>query len=55
MVAAMVIWGISWPSAKIIGRYADPELIMVWRFIFAAGTMASIMFFMGIKSEFPKK
>ena len=55
MVAAMLIWGISWPSAKITGRYADPELIMVWRFIFAAATMTSIMFFMGIKSQFPKK
>ena len=55
MVAAMLIWGISWPSAKITGRYADPELIMIWRFIFAAATMTSIMFFIGIKSKFPKK
>ncbi len=55
MVGAMLIWGISWPNAKIAGRYADPELLMVWRFIFAGSTMLPIMLIMGIKPIFPKR
>lgn len=55
MVFAMLIWGISWPNAKIAGRYADPELLMAWRFILAAITMIPIMMYMGIKAVFPKR
>ena len=54
MVVAMLIWGISWPNAKIAGQYASADLLMVWRFIFAGITMLPIMFFMGIKPTFPR-
>ena len=40
---AMFIWGISWPSAKIVGRYADADLLMFWRFVIGAITMLPIM------------
>jgi len=40
MVFAMTAWGLSWTNAKILGTYADPPLIMFWRF-----TIASICFF----------
>ena len=39
MVFAMLIWGVSWPSGKIVGQYTSPHIIMVWRFIFAALTI----------------
>ena len=55
MIFAMLIWGLSWPNAKITGRYADPELLMIWRFIFGTVTMIPIMFIMRIKADFPKK
>ncbi len=40
LVLAMTTWGLSWTNAKILGTYADPPLIMFWRF-----TIASICFF----------
>ena len=40
MILAMITWGLSWTNAKIIGTYADPPLIMFWRFV-----IASICFF----------
>ena len=40
MVIAMITWGLSWTNAKILGTYADPPLIMFWRFV-----IASICFF----------
>ena len=40
MILAMITWGLSWTNAKILGTYADPPLIMFWRFV-----IASICFF----------
>ena len=40
MILAMITWGLSWTNAKILGTYADPPLIMFWRF-----AIASICFF----------
>ena len=31
MIFAMLIWGASWPSGKIVGEYSNPNIIMVWR------------------------
>ena len=43
MVFAMLIWGSSWPSGKIVGQYSSPNVIMVWRFILASLTIALFM------------
>ena len=43
MVFAMLIWGASWPSGKIVGQYSSPNVIMVWRFILASSTIALFM------------
>ena len=55
LLIAMFIWGISWPSAKIVGRYADAELLMFWRFVIGAMTMLPIMYLLNIKADLPKK
>ena len=55
LILAMFVWGISWPSAKIVGRYANPDLLMFWRFVIGAMTMIPIMYFLKIKANFPKK
>ena len=55
LLIAMFIWGISWPSAKIVGRYADAELLMFWRFVIGAITMLPIMYLLNIKADLPKK
>ena len=44
MIFAMLIWGLSWSNAKIAGQYADPQLLMFWRFTFAAMTMVPTVF-----------
>ena len=54
LLIAMFIWGISWPSAKIVGRYADAELLMFWRFVIGAMTMLPIMYLLNIKADLPK-
>ena len=35
MVGAMIIWGLSWTNAKILGTYTDPLILMFWRFVIA--------------------
>lgn len=35
LVIAMLFWGSSWPSSKILIRYTSPEIITFWRFFFA--------------------
>jgi len=55
LLIAMFIWGISWPSAKIVGRYADAELLMFWRFLIGAISMLPIMYLLNIKANLPKK
>ena len=40
MILAMITWGLSWTNAKILGTYADPPLVMFWRFV-----LASVCFF----------
>ena len=55
LILAMFVWGISWPSAKIVGRYANADLLMFWRFVIGAMTMIPIMYFLKIKANFPKK
>ena len=32
MFGGMLIWGLSWSNVKIAGTYADPQLLMFWRF-----------------------
>jgi len=55
MVFAILVWGLSWTNAKIAGRYADPQLLMFWRFIFASVTMVPLMLLFGIKPKLTRK
>ena len=55
LAVAMFIWGISWPSGKIVGRYADADLLMFWRFVIGAITMLPIMHLLKINANFPRK
>ena len=49
LLLAMTIWGISWPNAKIIGKYASYEVLIFWRFLFSAFTIFIFAFFINIK------
>lgn len=35
MVVAMIFWGASWPSSKILVQYTSADVITFWRFFFA--------------------
>ena len=39
----MLSWGLSWTNAKIVGQYGEAPLIMVWRFLLAAISIAPIL------------
>lgn len=54
MGIAMLVWGISWPNAKITGQYAGPELLIFWRFILASFALMMIMLVLKKKLVFPK-
>ena len=32
IISAILIWGLNWPSGKIISKYARPEVLAFWRF-----------------------
>ena len=55
MVIGMMSWGVSWPAAKVVGRYGDPSDLIVWRFVLAILTMLIIMKSLKIQLKFPQK
>lgn len=55
MILAMISFGISWPTAKIVGRYANPQDLLAWRFIFALFAMTIVMKIGSIPFGFPTK
>ena len=55
MVAGMISWGVSWPAAKVVGRYGDPSDLIVWRFVLALLTMLIIMNVLNVQLKFPQK
>ena len=55
MVTGMISWGVSWPAAKVVGRYGNPSDLIVWRFVLAILTMLTIMKSLKIQLKFPQK
>ena len=47
LVIAMLFWGVSWPSSKVLVSYTGADVITFWRFFFAL--LASIPFVMLFK------
>lgn len=42
MISAMILWGFSWVNGKVIAAYAPPAILMFWRFLLAAFTIAPL-------------
>ena len=55
MITGMISWGVSWPAAKVVGRYGDPIDLIVWRFVLGILTMLIIMKSLKIQLKFPQK
>ncbi|MEZ5046107.1 MAG: DMT family transporter [Chitinophagaceae bacterium] len=45
IILSMLIWGISWPSAKVLTRYGAPLDIAILRFAFTVLSVCFILFF----------
>jgi len=50
----MVLWGLSWTNAKILGNYGDASLMMFWRFVFATISIAPVVVWNGYPFKLPK-
>ncbi len=46
MILAMIAWGETWISAKILNRYLEANELVFWRFLFTTIGMLPILFFM---------
>lgn len=44
LVGAMVIWGVSWPSSKILTLYSDPLTLMFLKFSLSALSMVPLLY-----------
>jgi drug/metabolite transporter (DMT)-like permease len=49
MVASMFLWGLSWPSAKMVTGFSSAINFSLYRFILVAVTMAIMLPIMGIR------
>ena len=43
----MMLWGLSWTNAKIVGNYGEASLMMFWRFLFATLAFTPAVFLSG--------
>ena len=55
MIIAMISWGVSWPAAKIVGQYSNPEYLIAWRFLFGLISMIFVMGYLKIPISFQAK
>jgi len=46
LTQGMISWGESWISAKILTRFAEPEVLVFWRFFLTWLTFIPVMFFL---------
>lgn len=46
LVFGMISWGESWISAKVLTRFAAPEVLVFWRFFFTWVTFIPVMIYM---------
>jgi len=46
MVLAMIAWGSTWVSAKILMLYLDAYSLIFWRFLFSALTLGAVLLFL---------
>ncbi|MBI2257779.1 MAG: DMT family transporter [Flavobacteriia bacterium] len=55
MVVSMFLWGLSWPSAKVITYYASPINLVIYRYIIVTFTLLPILWYFKIKILLPLK
>lgn len=55
IIISMLIWGMSWPSAKVLSHYGKPLEIAFLRFVFTFFSLFIILLFLKVKLSITKK
>jgi len=55
MIFSMVLWGLSWPSGKIVSEYGSIPVVMVWRFLIASLAMLLVLLVRGTRILVPRE
>jgi drug/metabolite transporter (DMT)-like permease len=55
MLSAMIVWGLSWTNGKILGTYADPQILMFWRFFISALVLLPVTIIFKNSLKIPRK
>jgi drug/metabolite transporter (DMT)-like permease len=55
MVVSMFLWGLSWPSGKILTRYCSAVNFSVYRYIVVVSTLVLLLPFVGVSVGLKKK
>ncbi len=48
IVISMFLWGLSWPSGKVLTHFLSPVNFVIWRYIFVVITLLPILLFLKI-------
>ena len=51
----MFLWGMSWPTSKILSSYANVEFVVLWRFFFVLVGSLPILLLLKISLKISKK
>ncbi|HED8364667.1 TPA: DMT family transporter [Campylobacter jejuni] len=54
LVIAMFLWGLSWPTSKILANYTDTSIITFWRFFFVVIGSFFVLSFLKIPLKLEK-
>jgi len=46
IIVSMFLWGLSWPSGKVLTNYSSAANFVIYRYVFVVGTMLPILFFL---------
>ncbi len=49
LIISMIVWGISWPSSKILTEYSDPYTLMFLKFFVSLFALVPMIYFLKIK------
>ncbi|TNB60572.1 DMT family transporter [Campylobacter helveticus] len=54
LIIAMFLWGMSWPTSKILSSYANAEFVVLWRFFFVIIGSLPVLLFLKISLKLSK-
>ena len=55
IVASMFLWGLSWPSGKVLTHYASVFTVIFYRYLIVVATLLPLLFFIKVKRTIKKQ